>query len=168
MDPPSLFTHDDYTVACICPMGVELAPVEAMLDEEHPSLPTSRDKNSYTLKEIVNDRSDEEAPSQSTKPLQTGAPDDTVVQSAQEQSKPAAPDSDEELPSSADIYEVPDSDTESYAQDSSQSHDLVHAVTETLDPTVLTPRQDFEERSSTFATGMVLTCLTTLEGRYVP
>jgi nucleoside phosphorylase len=51
MDPP-LLTRDDYTVACICPMGVELAPVEAMLDEEHPSLPTSRDKNGYTLGRI--------------------------------------------------------------------------------------------------------------------
>ncbi|KUL89188.1 hypothetical protein ZTR_03808 [Talaromyces verruculosus] len=30
-------------------MGVEQAPVEAMLDEIHPSLPTSLDKNSYTL-----------------------------------------------------------------------------------------------------------------------
>jgi hypothetical protein len=39
-------THDDYTIACICPMGVELAPVEAMLDEMHQSLPTSRDQNS--------------------------------------------------------------------------------------------------------------------------
>jgi hypothetical protein len=47
--PPPRFTHDGYTVACICPMGVELAPVEAMLDEIHQSLPTSRDKNSYTL-----------------------------------------------------------------------------------------------------------------------
>jgi nucleoside phosphorylase len=42
-------TRDDYTVACICPMGVELAPVEAMLDEIHQSLPSSLDKNSYTL-----------------------------------------------------------------------------------------------------------------------
>ena len=33
-------------------MGVELAPVEAMLDEVHQSLPTSRDKNSYTLGRI--------------------------------------------------------------------------------------------------------------------
>jgi nucleoside phosphorylase len=50
MDRPlRRLTHDDYTVACICPMGVELAPVEAMLDEMHQSLPTSRDKNSYTL-----------------------------------------------------------------------------------------------------------------------
>jgi nucleoside phosphorylase len=39
----------DYTVACICPMGVELAPVKALLDQTHPSLPTQRDQNSYTL-----------------------------------------------------------------------------------------------------------------------
>ena len=41
--------HRDYTVACICPMGVELAPVKALLDQTHPSLPTQRDQNSYTL-----------------------------------------------------------------------------------------------------------------------
>jgi nucleoside phosphorylase len=52
MDTSLYLTHDDYTVACICPMGVELAPVEAMLDEMHPSLPTSRDQNSYTLGRI--------------------------------------------------------------------------------------------------------------------
>ena len=46
------FTHDDYTVACIRPMGVELAPAEAMLDEMLQSLPTSQDKNSYTLGRI--------------------------------------------------------------------------------------------------------------------
>ncbi|PGH34629.1 hypothetical protein GX50_02519 [[Emmonsia] crescens] len=45
-------THDDYTVACICPMGVELAPVEAMLDDTHQSLPSSRDHNCYTLGSI--------------------------------------------------------------------------------------------------------------------
>ena len=33
-------------------MGVELAPVDAMLDEHHPSLPTQRDQNSYTLGKI--------------------------------------------------------------------------------------------------------------------
>ena len=50
MDRPlHRLTHDDYTVACICSMSVELAPVGAMLDEMHQSLPTSRDKNSYTL-----------------------------------------------------------------------------------------------------------------------
>ena len=50
MDRPlRRLTHDDYTIACICPMGVELAPLEAMLDEMHQSLPTSRGKNSYTL-----------------------------------------------------------------------------------------------------------------------
>jgi nucleoside phosphorylase len=50
MDPPlRRLTHEDYTVAYICPMGVELAPVKAMLDEIHQVLPTSRDVNSYTL-----------------------------------------------------------------------------------------------------------------------
>jgi len=47
--PRRRLNHDDYTVACICPMGVELAPVIAMLDEMHELLPTSRDMNSYTL-----------------------------------------------------------------------------------------------------------------------
>ncbi len=46
-------SHRDYTVACICPMGVELAPVKAMLDQPHPSLPTQRGQNSYTLGEIA-------------------------------------------------------------------------------------------------------------------
>jgi len=45
-------SHRDYTVACICPMGVELAPVKAMLDQPHPSLPTQRDQNNYTLGEM--------------------------------------------------------------------------------------------------------------------
>jgi nucleoside phosphorylase len=45
-------SHRDYTVACICPMGVELAPVKAMLDQPHPSLLTQRDQNSYTLGEM--------------------------------------------------------------------------------------------------------------------
>ncbi|KAF3152806.1 hypothetical protein TWF569_002631 [Orbilia oligospora] len=44
MDQPS---HESYTVACICPMGVELAAVEAMLDHIHED-PFSN-KNSYTL-----------------------------------------------------------------------------------------------------------------------
>jgi hypothetical protein len=39
-------------VACICPMGVELAPVQAMLDRTYPSLPTQRDQNHYTLGEM--------------------------------------------------------------------------------------------------------------------
>lgn len=46
-------SHRDYTVACICPMGVELAPVKAMLDKSHPPLVTQRDQNSYTLGEIA-------------------------------------------------------------------------------------------------------------------
>jgi nucleoside phosphorylase len=45
-------SHDEYTVACICPMGVELAAVEGMLDEIHESLPSSRDQNGYTLGRI--------------------------------------------------------------------------------------------------------------------
>ncbi|KAL5335586.1 pfs domain-containing protein [Aspergillus crustosus] len=39
----------DYTVACICPLGVECAAVEAMLDEIHDPLPTGRDRNAYTF-----------------------------------------------------------------------------------------------------------------------
>ena len=42
-------SYGDYTVGCICPMGVELAPVQAMLDHVHPSLPTQRDQNGYIL-----------------------------------------------------------------------------------------------------------------------
>jgi nucleoside phosphorylase len=50
--PQQPLTHADYTVACICPMGVELAPVEGMLDEIHQPLPTGRDQNAYTLGKI--------------------------------------------------------------------------------------------------------------------
>jgi nucleoside phosphorylase len=50
MNPsPHRLSRDEYTVACICPMGVELAAVEAMLDDIHESLPSSRDQNTYTL-----------------------------------------------------------------------------------------------------------------------
>jgi hypothetical protein len=35
-------------VACICPMGVELSVMEAMLDDIHESIPSSRDQNTYT------------------------------------------------------------------------------------------------------------------------
>jgi nucleoside phosphorylase len=51
MDTPQLTRHN-YTVGCICPMGVELAPVTAMLDDEHPNLPTSRYQNAYTFGRI--------------------------------------------------------------------------------------------------------------------
>jgi hypothetical protein len=51
-EPQRTLTPTDYTIACICPMGVELAPVEGMLDEIHESLPTSRDQNAYTLGKI--------------------------------------------------------------------------------------------------------------------
>ena len=39
-------SHRDYTVACICPMGVELAPVKALLDETYPPLPIPSGPNS--------------------------------------------------------------------------------------------------------------------------
>jgi hypothetical protein len=45
-------TQRDYTVDCICPLGVKLAPVKAMLDHIHPSLPTQRDQNCYILGEM--------------------------------------------------------------------------------------------------------------------
>lgn len=43
------FSLADYTVACICPLGVECAAVEAMLDEIHDPLPISSDRNAYTF-----------------------------------------------------------------------------------------------------------------------
>ncbi|KAL9621311.1 MAG: hypothetical protein Q9160_004202 [Pyrenula sp. 1 TL-2023] len=43
---------NDYTIACICPMGVELAPLQALLDTIHDDLPTQRDHNAYTLGEM--------------------------------------------------------------------------------------------------------------------
>lgn len=39
----------DYTVACICPLGVECAAVEAILDEIHDPLQTGSDRNAYTF-----------------------------------------------------------------------------------------------------------------------
>ncbi|KIX07018.1 uncharacterized protein Z518_04994 [Rhinocladiella mackenziei CBS 650.93] len=45
-------THNDYTVGCLCPMSVELAPVRALLDKEHSKLPTKSGDNNYILGEI--------------------------------------------------------------------------------------------------------------------
>ena len=45
-------SHADYSIACICPMAVELAPVMAILDETHSDLPTNRDLSAYTLGRI--------------------------------------------------------------------------------------------------------------------
>lgn len=43
-------THDDYTVAWICPLEIEQIAALEMLDEEHPKLPQSaNDHNVYTL-----------------------------------------------------------------------------------------------------------------------
>jgi nucleoside phosphorylase len=41
--------HDDYTIAIICPMKTVQAPVIALLDETHQSLPMRRDYNAYEL-----------------------------------------------------------------------------------------------------------------------
>ncbi|XRM46413.1 hypothetical protein ABZX51_009448 [Aspergillus tubingensis] len=44
------FTHDDYTVAWICALPLELAAAKAMLDDVHPPLPQPEsDHNVYTL-----------------------------------------------------------------------------------------------------------------------
>jgi nucleoside phosphorylase len=46
-------SHDDYTVAWICALPVEMAAAKCMLDEVHEDLPTpSHDHNSYTLGRI--------------------------------------------------------------------------------------------------------------------
>jgi nucleoside phosphorylase len=43
-------THDDYTVAWICPLEVEQIAAILMLDEQHPRLPQPQtDHNAYTL-----------------------------------------------------------------------------------------------------------------------
>lgn len=47
-----LLSLADYTVACICPMAVEFAVMESLLDEKHPNLPTTRNQNAYTLGRI--------------------------------------------------------------------------------------------------------------------
>ena len=52
MSGSRMLSRNDYTVACICPMGHELAPVRALLDKTHPDLQTSRDQNGYVLGEI--------------------------------------------------------------------------------------------------------------------
>ncbi|PYH64294.1 purine and uridine phosphorylase [Aspergillus vadensis CBS 113365] len=50
--PPPNLTHDDYNIAFICPTGIELAAVEGMMDEIHPALLSTIDKNSYTYGRI--------------------------------------------------------------------------------------------------------------------
>ena len=42
--------HNDYTVGWLCALSVELATARAMLDQEHPDLPShNHDQNTYTL-----------------------------------------------------------------------------------------------------------------------
>ncbi|KAK6358787.1 hypothetical protein TWF730_008106 [Orbilia blumenaviensis] len=45
-------THNDYTVGWICALSKELTAARAMLDQEHPSLPTLNDANQYILGSI--------------------------------------------------------------------------------------------------------------------
>src|SRR2546423_14210193 len=49
---PRRFSRDDYTVAYLCPLGVELGAVEGMLDQIDESIPGNRNKNGYTLGRI--------------------------------------------------------------------------------------------------------------------
>ncbi|THC88361.1 hypothetical protein EYZ11_012192 [Aspergillus tanneri] len=45
-----MFTHDDYTVAWICALSLEMAAAKVMLDQVHPPLPQPQsDHNVYTL-----------------------------------------------------------------------------------------------------------------------
>ncbi|KAL4874804.1 hypothetical protein BJY04DRAFT_211775 [Aspergillus karnatakaensis] len=45
--------HEDYTIGWICALPVEMAAAIAMLDEEHPTLPSDRsDSNTYVLGRI--------------------------------------------------------------------------------------------------------------------
>ncbi|KAF4548083.1 Hypothetical protein D9617_32g092030 [Elsinoe fawcettii] len=46
------YSYEDYTVAVICPMGVELAPVLAMLDEQHPPIQSQQETCGHTLGRI--------------------------------------------------------------------------------------------------------------------
>ena len=46
-------SHNDYTLSCICPIGIELAAVEGMLDDIHDSLPSSHEHHGYTLVRVV-------------------------------------------------------------------------------------------------------------------
>lgn len=47
------FLHQDYTVAWLCALPLEMAAAEAMLDDKHPNLPTNpNDDNTYILGRI--------------------------------------------------------------------------------------------------------------------
>ncbi|KAL2809886.1 hypothetical protein BJX63DRAFT_445035 [Aspergillus granulosus] len=49
------YRHEDYTVAWLCALPLEMDSAEAMLDETHPSLPTNQtDDNTYILGKICN------------------------------------------------------------------------------------------------------------------
>ncbi|KAK6544626.1 hypothetical protein TWF694_001315 [Orbilia ellipsospora] len=46
------YTPEAYNIGIVCPMGVELVPILAILDREHPSLPSVGRRNKYTLGQI--------------------------------------------------------------------------------------------------------------------
>ncbi|EDN02548.1 predicted protein [Histoplasma mississippiense (nom. inval.)] len=48
------YTSDSYTVALVCPKGIEFAAVEGMLEHTHPPIPMERAENAYTLGQIGN------------------------------------------------------------------------------------------------------------------
>ena len=49
------FLHEDYTVAWICALEIELVAAMALIDREHQPLPQNKvDSNSYTLCRICN------------------------------------------------------------------------------------------------------------------
>ena len=51
--PRSQRTHDDYTVAIICPMSFEMGAMRYMLENEHPRLPSHpKDPNLYLLGDV--------------------------------------------------------------------------------------------------------------------
>ncbi|KAG9559507.1 MFS general substrate transporter, partial [Aureobasidium melanogenum] len=55
MDKKKKLSHDDYTVAWICPLEVEQVAALEMLDEEHQRLPQSEnDHNAYNLGSVFN------------------------------------------------------------------------------------------------------------------
>lgn len=49
---PARLSRDDYSIACLVPLGIELAPLRAMLDAIHDDIPSTRDHNAYILGEL--------------------------------------------------------------------------------------------------------------------
>lgn len=51
--PSRSWPVESYTVALVCPMGVELAPVKALLDHIHSNVSTPPSQNSYVLGDMA-------------------------------------------------------------------------------------------------------------------